>query len=273
MFGNHFYNSSIRRYVLMLMELFGHIQVSRFRDGQHYFQDVPITYASKEKFVMSINDITMPTSEFNIAKVEAILPRMNLHLIDMQYNSMVKTGNTQNKWINKPNGKALAQFNPVPYTFMFELGIWTRHEDDAFQIVEQILPYFQPHFSCTITELYDNEIIIKGRDINITITSITPDEQLDGPGEQRRRIEWSIMFSFTGWLYPNTKNIAGEIRTIYLDFFGNEREINKDTHFESVDHQVVPKTVPAQEWDGSSIEVWTNNTDQNTPPRPQGNTP
>ncbi|AAQ81470.1 tail sheath stabilizer and completion protein [Aeromonas phage 44RR2.8t] len=268
MFGNHFYNNSIRRYIMLLMELFGHIQVARQRDGKPYFQDVPITYASKEKFIMALGDVTMPTSEAQIAKVESILPRMNLHLIDAQYNAQVKTGAAQKRWVNKSDGKGLAQFNPVPYTFMFELGIHTRHEDDLFQIIEQILPYFQPHFPCTITELYDNEIIIKGRDINIVIVSNTPDEQIEGPGEQRRRLEWSMMLSFTGWLYPNTKNIAGEIRTIYIDFFGNEREINKETHFESVDHQVVPKNVPKQEWTGESIEVWSDNTSQGEPPRP-----
>lgn len=268
MFGNHFYNNSTRRYIMLLMELFGHIQVSRVRDGKPYFQDVPITYASKEKFIMALNDVTMPTSEANVAKVEAILPRMNLHIIDMQYKSDIKTGVAQRRWINTSDGKGLAQFNPVPYTYMFELGIWTRHEDDMFQIIEQILPYFQPHFPCTITELYNNEIIIKGRDINITIVSITPDEQIDGPGESRRRLEWSITFSFTGWLYPNTKNIAGEIRTVYVDFFGNTREINKDTHFESIDHQVVPKFVRNQDWNGESIEVWSEDTPQGESPRP-----
>ncbi|UOX40540.1 tail sheath stabilizer [Aeromonas phage GomatiRiver_11] len=269
MFTPHFYNSSIRRYIIMMMELFGHIEVARVRDGKTMFQTVPITYASKEKFVMMMNNITMPDSQANVAKVEAILPCMNLHLIDAQYNSQIKTNSVNRKWITRGNGKGLAQYNPVPYTFIFELGIWTRHEDDMFQIVEQILPYFQPHFSCTITELYNNEIIIKGRDINIAIVAVSPDEQLDGDANMRRRIEWSITFSFNGWFYPNSKNISGEIRTIYLDFFGNEREINKDSHFESVDHQVIPLDVEKQDWDGSSKEVWTTNTPQDQPPRPQ----
>ena len=35
-------------------------------------------------------------------------------------------------------------FHPVPYNMSFDLSIMTLLNDDALQIVEQILPYFQP---------------------------------------------------------------------------------------------------------------------------------
>ena len=41
-------------------------------------------------------------------------------------------------------------FMPVPYNIGFELNILVKLNDDALQIVEQILPYFQPSFNVTI---------------------------------------------------------------------------------------------------------------------------
>ena len=92
MFG-YFYNSSLRRYILMLGDLFSNIQVQRVREdiGKTYIR-VPITYASKEHFMMKLNKWTSVNNEDGPAKVETILPRINLHLVDMMYNPTYKTG-------------------------------------------------------------------------------------------------------------------------------------------------------------------------------------
>ena len=39
---------------------------------------------------------------------------------------------------------------PVPYNMAFELSIMAKLNDDALQIVEQILPYFQPAYNLTV---------------------------------------------------------------------------------------------------------------------------
>ena len=39
---------------------------------------------------------------------------------------------------------------PVPYNIGFELNVLSKLNDDSLQILEQILPYFQPHFNLTI---------------------------------------------------------------------------------------------------------------------------
>lgn len=262
---SYFYNSSIRRYVILMMELFSHVQVQRVRNGEARLIDVPISYGSKEKFVAMLNKINMPNSEENIAKVETILPRLNLNMVDMSYNEQFKTAITNRRSKTLPDDTMVDQFNPVPYSFTFELGIYTRHEDDMFQIVEQILPYFQPHFACSITELYDNKIIIKGRNVNIVMTGLMMDEEIEGEMSGRRRIEWTMMFNFNGWIYPNTKNLKGQIKTIYLDFFENEKEIGE---FESVDHQVQPIDVDKDDWDGTVKSVYSRNTQHGEPPRP-----
>ncbi|USL86148.1 tail sheath stabilizer and completion protein [Enterobacter phage fGh-Ecl04] len=275
MFG-YFYNSSLRRYILMLGDLFSNIQVQRVREdiGKTYIR-VPITYASKEHFMMKLNKWTSVNNEDGPAKVETILPRINLHLVDMMYNPTYKTGQLNRSAMSNPDSKTgtISQYNPTPIKMIFELGIFTRHQDDMFQIVEQIMPYFQPHFNTTMTELFENEITFE-RDIRITFQSISIDEQIDGDKQSRRRLEWSIMFEVNGWLYPPAFDLSGEIRTIYLDFHANSRELVNEGVFESVDSEVDPRDVEIEDWDGKSIQKYDSDSTpipkEPEPPGPRG---
>lgn len=90
MFG-YWYNSSLRNYIVLMGALFNHIQVKRVRGDQEKYIKVPITYASKEKFLASMNKLNYTLSQENVAKTETILPRMNLSLVDLQYNAIRKT--------------------------------------------------------------------------------------------------------------------------------------------------------------------------------------
>ncbi|AWD90312.1 proximal tail sheath stabilization protein [Erwinia phage Cronus] len=243
-------------------DLFSHIQVARKReDTGTKFIRVPITYASKEHFMMQLNKITAIQSQENKAKIETILPRMNLHLVDLVYNPTYKTAQQNRITASKNDStKTVSQYSPTPVKMMFELGIFTRHQDDMYQIVEQIMPYFQPHFNTTMTELFGNEITFE-RDIRIVLQSISQDEQLEGDNISRRRLEWSIIFEVNGWIYPPVTEIDGEIRTIYLDFFANAKELSAQGNFESVDAQVVPVNVESQEWDGSIYSTYSQDID------------
>lgn len=271
MFG-HFYNSSLRRYIVLMGDLFSRITVARQRrDGINYIK-VPISYTTKEKFAQILQKYNSITSTEDVAKVETILPRMNLQLVDMMYNPTYKTQQNIRSQMVKDEKRIVSQYNPTPYKMIFELGIYTRYEDDVFQIIEQILPYFQPHFNTTITELHENIDPIE-RDIRIVYQSISPDESSDGDRYTRRHIEWSIMFEVNGWIYPPVAEINGEIRTIYLNFSNERVELTPDgdfTEFESVDHQVDPYDIDEKDWDGKTISTYSRNTPIPTDPEKPG---
>lgn len=275
MFG-YFYNSSLRRYIVLMGALFNHIQVKRVRGDVEKFIKVPISYASKEKFLASMNKLNYSQSTQDVAKTRIILPRMNLSMIDFQYNPTRKTSgmvNQKQTEFTGGKGKTITQFNPTPFRIMFELGIFTRHEDDMFQIVEQIVPYFQPHFNCRITELHTNEIKID-RDIKISMQSVAPDTTFEGDMKQTRHVEWSIIFELQGWLYPPITDHKGEIRTIYTDFFAVENIIDNNDNFESVDSQADPVDLPFEDWDETQY-IQTRSQDipipsGEEPPKPRG---
>ena len=65
---------------------------------------------------------------------------------------------------------------PVPYNVNIRLSIMTKLNEDALQIVEQILPYFQPHFNLTINLV---EQIGETRDIPMVLNSIQMDDDYE----------------------------------------------------------------------------------------------
>lgn len=221
----YFYNKSIRKYIILMSNLFSNIQVQR--DGR-YIQ-VPINYASKERFMAKLQHMDKDNHAAT-ARIETILPRISLNMVNMTYDSSrqinVSNRKTQADY-SKDRPSLNTQFTPVAYDFDFELGIYTRHQDDMFQIVEQILPYFRPHFTCMMKELDEKELVIDNRDIPIVLDSVEMSEELEGPAGDRRRIEWNMNFRLKGWLYPSADSQAGQIRTIYLNFNSEEKEMVK----------------------------------------------
>lgn len=271
MFGQ-FYNSSLRSYVLMMGDLFSHVKVIRQRGDNTYIQAVPITYGSKERFMIKLNNkINSINNADGPAKVETILPRINLHLVDLVYNSQYKTSTLNRRISQQKTGTGtVSQYSPTPVKMMFELGIYTRHQDDMFQIVEQIMPYFQPHFNTKLTELIDNDISFE-RDVRVTFQSISMDEQVETDNLTRRRLEWTIIFEVNGWIYPPSSDIKGQIRTVYLDFFSTSKDLNSVGNFESVDSEVSPRDIPINEWDQSKVvESISSDIPIPTEPNPPG---
>ncbi|ADI96412.1 gp15 tail sheath stabilizer and completion protein [Acinetobacter phage Ac42] len=267
-----FYNSSFRRYIVMMGDLFSRTMVERRRDDKSYWQTVPITYGSKEHFVQKLTSkINSINSDLDIAKVETILPRMNLHLVDIMYQPDVKTNMLNRKLIQNPGNSSqmVSLYNPTPVKMIFELGIYTRHQNDMYQIVEQIIPYFQPHFVVKMKEISGGEAPIEiERDINVVWSTTSIDENMDAGTDTRRRIEWSFIFEVTGYIYPPVAEIKGEIRTVYLDFFANEQSASEAV-FESFDLAVDPVEIPINDWEAlnkPTVESMTINTRIPDPP-------
>jgi hypothetical protein len=107
------------------------------------------------------------------------------------------------------------QYTPVPYNFEFSLYAFVKYIDDGLQIVEQIVPYFTPFYTVTL-----NDIPAYGvkRDVPISLTSITSEDQYQGDVADDRIITWTLTFSAAGWVYPPVKDSAGLIKNIDVNF-------------------------------------------------------
>ena len=93
------------------------------------------------------------------------------------FNTISTTGNTKRQ-----------QFKtPVPYNINFQLNIYARNQDDALQLVEQILPTFNPQYTITIKP-FASEYATFLEDIPVIIQGVSFQDDFEGAQEQRRTI-------------------------------------------------------------------------------------
>ena len=113
---------------------------------------------------------------------------------------------------------------PVPYNIGFELSLLTKINDDALQVVEQILPFFQPSFSITIN-LIDS--IGEKRDVPITLTNVTFQDDYEGDFSTRRALIYTFQFVAKTYLYgPIAENPEGLIKKVIVDQYASVDTVN-----------------------------------------------
>ena len=108
---------------------------------------------------------------------------------------------------------------PVPYNIGFELNILTKLNDDSLQIVEQILPYFQPSFNLTV-DLIDS--IGEKRDIPIVLDSVSFQDDYEGDFSTRRSLIYTLQFTAKTYLFgPIADTTDGLIRKVQVDLYAD----------------------------------------------------
>lgn len=223
MFGSHFYHSHIRKTVTIFGTLFNNISVQRKNatGGVANNIKVPLSYAPKQKF------LTRLFEEPDLASPEVAirLPRMSFELTGMQYDTTVKL-NKMNT-ITKPTqiGQTGVR-NPIPYIMNFQLNVYAKNQDDALQIVEQIIPFFNPEYVVTIKELDDLDV---KRDIPFTLQSITYSDDYEGDFTSRRVIIYTLDFVTKTFFYGPVNKDVGVIKDIQINNrdFDNSGMLNR----------------------------------------------
>ena len=199
MFGTYFYNETIKRCVSVFGTLFNNIQFKKIKaDGTILSSPmVPLSYGPKQKFLDRIRE-EPNLSDRNRSAIS--LPRMAFELTGFEYDVQRQ----QNKLIRsakstyESDGKRGFQYNPAPYNLNFTLSILTKNMNDALQIVEQILPYFQPEYTVTmkmVDSMPDN------RDVPVVLNSVSFQDDYEGSFEDRRIIEYTLDFTMKTYFF------------------------------------------------------------------------
>ena len=147
MLGTYTYNQIIRKCVIGFGTLFNDIEVRKNNaDGSTYSRmKVPLAYGSRQKFLARLEQ----QADLN-QKVAITLPRLSFEMTGVSYDASRKlSAITLNLKADTANS-IKKQYAPVPYNVDFELNIISKTNDDAIEIVEQILPFFQPSYNMTI---------------------------------------------------------------------------------------------------------------------------
>ena len=197
MLGSHFYNQIVRKNIIAFGTLFNNISMkSSDPDTGEVLEEVkvPLAYGPKQKFLVRIGE------NASSSKVAITLPRIYFEMTGIEYDSSRKTSPIQKyKTIIADNGNEVkVQYVPVPYNISFELGIIAKSQDDALQILEQILPYFQPSFSVTLNMIPDMN---EKKDIAIVLNNIGSEDEWDDSFLERRYINYTLNFTMKSYLY------------------------------------------------------------------------
>ena len=220
MLGNHyFYNRTIRKIVVAFGSLFNEIVVVRKNKAQttNFEQfKVPLIYGSKEKYLTRLqSDPTL------VKSIAMNLPRISFEMTGMTYDSSrkqistaqnfaIRTGNNTKTGVN-------SQYMPVPYNYDFSMAIYVRNTEDGAQILEQILPFFTPDYTVTIS--YSTEMAQK-YDVPIILDSVSNEVDYEGDMMNTRMIIWNLSFTVKGFVFPPVKNseiIRMANTNVYID--------------------------------------------------------
>ena len=203
MLGTYFYHEIIRKTVIGFGTLFNNVRI-RHQDrngGDLTDLKVPIAYGPTQKFLARIEQ----QSDLN-KSIAMTLPRMSFEMTSIDYDATRKAGVTQTFRAVDGNSNMKKVYMPVPYNIGFELSILSKLNDDALQIVEQILPYFQPSFSVTLNMIPDMN---EKRDVAIVLNNIGSEDEWDDSFMQRRYIAYTLNFTMKSYLYGpyNTSDV------------------------------------------------------------------
>lgn len=144
---------------------------------------------------------------------------MSFELNGIEYDPSRKSTVTQTFSAVGTNDKIRKVYMPVPYNLKFELNILTKLNDDMLQIIEQILPFFQPSFSLTV-DLIDS--IGEKKDIAIVLDSINIQDDYEGDLTTRRALIYTLQFTAKTFMFgPIANDAEGLIRKVQIDYHSN----------------------------------------------------
>ena len=224
MFGTYFYNESMRRMTIGFGQIFNNIQIKRRDSSGNITQSikVPLAYAPKEKFLARLDaQPNLSEREFAIT-----LPRMSFEITGISYDSSRKLTRVQKfKHVKSGADGKVLNFNyvPVPYNISYNLYSFTASAEAGLQIIEQILPFFQPDFTVTVNAI--PELDIK-RDIPIVLNSVNYEDTYSGDFSQRRAVIYTLGFTAKTYLFgpASTQKV---VKTVQSDAYMDTDTTNK----------------------------------------------
>jgi len=198
--GVHFYHRITRKMVVAFGTMFNNITLKRYnKAGTQEIEriNVPLMYAQKEKFYERI------TQDPNLANETMMtLPRMSFEMDAITYDPLRKRSSFTNSFAAGSTGSKVKNIVATPYNFDFTLTIYVRNVEDGTQIVEQILPYFAPDYTLTMSLV---DIASEKVDVPFILNSVSQDVNNVGVSSDNVRIiMWTLTFTAKGYMYGAT---------------------------------------------------------------------
>ena len=233
MFGNYFYHQRIRKAVATFGAMFNDVYVLRkdSSGGVINTQKVPLSYGPRAKFLDRIREVP----DLEERRVAIKLPRMSFEIMNMSYDPARQLPKSNITARPSVAGTVLSRNKievGVPYIISFQLSVFAKMQDDALQVVEQVIPYFNPQYTLSIKPFDDIDTIKE--DVPIILTGVTMNDDYEGEVASRRTIVYTMDFDMhVNFHGPITS--SGIIRTAITDILDIGSGLNdSDTPLERI---------------------------------------
>ena len=214
MLDQRFYWGTVRKAIVAFGNMFNNITIEKKGpNNTTYIQRVPLSYSPKQKFLAKINQ--QPDVDKN--SVQVILPRMGFEMVSIDYDPNRKVSPIQQTRSLDGVTTAASQYAPTPYNLTVLLYIYSKTQDEGLQIVEQILPYFNPDYNLNFKAIPELGI---QNDLPVLLNTIGFQDDYEGDLTTRRSITWTLGFTLKLNFYGPVSR-TGIIRKVIANTFDN----------------------------------------------------
>ena len=203
----YFYHEILRRTIVSFGSLFNNITIKHNNSSNETVSSikVPLAYGPTQKFLARLEQVP----NLN-APIQMTLPRMSFEFTGLNYDASRKVTTTQTfvSAVTTDKTKPRKSYMPVPYNMSFELSIMTKLNDDMLQIIEQIIPYFQPGYTISVDLV---ETIGEKRDIPVVLEGISMQDDYEGDYSTRRALIYTLRFTAKTYLFGPIADVSKDI--------------------------------------------------------------
>ena len=144
------------------------------------------------------------------------LPRMGFEITGLTLDTSQKM--PKRNVISETHASDVTKKKTIKHYTSYDIGmslyIMVKNQDDGLQIVEQILPYFQPEYSVTITPVSGFNY---KQDVSVILGGVQIEDQYEGDFTERRVLIYQLDFTMKMKFFGPTGDSA-IIREVNIDF-------------------------------------------------------
>ena len=242
LYQEHFYHKTIFKSVATFGTLFNDITVKRVDKSGSVVQDikVPLTYSPRGKFLSKIYETAN-----DVGKKTAInLPVIGFEISGFAYDPTRKQNSLNKRFHTKGDDTVSRSYSPVPYNINYSVSVYVENFDDGLQIVEQILPFFDPYLNIPSKLVYDDLNIVD--DVSVCLDSVALEEEYQGEFTTRRVIQWNLSFTMKTSIFKpivDSDLIRSVESNLYSTPTGNSGEVTPQEIVDAKNNKVSAASV------------------------------
>ena len=233
-----YYHGTIKKIITAFGTLFSGIFIERkqgdtVNGSTIQTLQIPIAYSCKEKYIVRLD--SDPNQE---DYTYTTLPRLAFEITDYRYDASRKTNKTGQITNSVTSSTKSTSFSPVPYDINISLYVLTKNQEDALQIIEQILPVFTPDYSLKVDIIPELNVV---QNVPIILNDIAVSDEYEGDFQKRRFVIHTLSFTLKINLFGSV--VTNGIITSVITSISNRIDVNNTVAVNHVDYHTNTNTI------------------------------